>query len=288
MRILLFGGSGQLGGELIKRGRDLNFDIASPVSSEIDVASIDQVRLLCERLKPNVIINSAAYTAVDKAEDEPDNAFRINRDGARVVAMAAKDLKARLLHISTDYVFDGSLGKSYTEDSPPKPLGIYGQSKFAGEQEVLSIWPDNSLIVRTSWLHGMYGANFVRTMLQLYKTKSEVRVVNDQWGSPTWAGWLAEVLLDLARLPDVGIVNATCGGEATWYDFAKAILDEVRPSMDGVSLVKIIPQSTAESGRKAPRPKFSVLNSAKLTGILGRPVMHWRDGLRAHLHDIQN
>ncbi len=285
MRILLFGGEGQLGYELQKRARDLNFETVAPVMAELDIGDRGQVFFITEKVRPDVVINAAAYTAVDRAEQDREVAFRVNSDGAGHVAQAAAKIGVRVIHVSTDYVFDGRSPRPRVEGDAVSPLGVYGQSKLEGERQVLAAARERGLIVRTAWLHGMRGQNFLGTMLKLFAEKSLVRVVNDQVGSPTWAGWLAEVLLDLTRLEVHGILHATCRGSVSWYEFACAIRDFVLPEWHG-PMATIEPQSTAEAARPAPRPAYSALDCSRLEEILGRPVLEWRDGVREHLKDL--
>jgi dTDP-4-dehydrorhamnose reductase len=286
MKILLFGGSGQLGYELRTRAQDLNFTLVSPVTSEVDVSNPEQIHFLTNQVKPDLIINSAAYTAVDKAEVEKDLAFRINCDGARYVAEAAKVQGARFIHMSTDYVFEGSGSIPLTEEDPVGPRSVYGASKRAGEEAVLESYPERSVIIRTSSLHGQKGVNFVHTMLDLFKKRDQLKVVADQMMSPTWAGWLAEVILDLGRLPVSGILHASCAGAVSWYDFAQEILRLSAAKIENPSRIRIDPITAAEFGRPAPRPQYSVFNTDKLTKTIGRPPLTWQLGLKNHLMDI--
>lgn len=285
MKILLFGGSGQLGFELQKRALDLNFEVVSPVISEIDISDREQVLFLARQVKPDLVINAAAYTLVDKAEEEKEAAFLINRDGAGNVAQAAKDCNARLIQISTDYVFDGKGSSPVTESAPVNPLNVYGHSKLEGEREVQRIYPERSIIVRTSSLHGQKGVNFVHTMLDLFASRPVVKVVNDQFMSPTWAGWLAEVTLDLGRMDWNGVVHACCAGAISWYDFAEEILKLTEHRFAG-KMPRLETTSASEFGRPAQRPQYSVLDCSLLTKIIGRKPIAWQEGLQGHLSDI--
>lgn len=285
MKILVFGGSGQLGREILVRGADLDFEVVSPVQSEIDIAEQDQVTYLINQIKPELIINCAAYTAVDNAEANPDLAYKTNRDGAMFVAKAAAQVQCRMIHISTDYVFPGTGRTPLSEEDQTNPPNVYGASKLAGEEEVLSRLKEKGLIVRTSSLHGQYGANFVHTMLSLFDQGKEVQVVEDQWMSPTWAGFLAEVLLDLARLQSVhGVIHCSCAGTVTWHEFASEILKIVYHG-DKQHLLKAI--ALSENGRPAKRPQFSAFNLSKLQSILRRPPMPWKEGLKNHLRGLK-
>ncbi len=286
MKILLFGGSGQLGHDLRIRAGALNFEIISPVSSEIDIADREQVHHLVNTVRPQLIVNSAAYTQVDKAEEDSVTAFAVNRDGARYIAEAALSVAARMFHLSTDYVYDGDADTPITEDRPTSPINVYGQSKLEGEQAVRDILPEHSLILRTAWLHGSHGKNFVQTMIKLFQEKKEIRVVNDQFGSPTWTGWLAEVILDLSRLDVTGVLHAVCGGSASWYDFAKEVYDQTKDELTNVSDLQILPQSTEDAKRPAARPRYSVLDCTRLSDILGRQSISWQSGLSDHLKEL--
>lgn len=286
MKILLFGGSGQLGQELQQRTRDLNFSLVSPVTSEVDIGNRDQVLFLASTVKPDMVINAAAYTAVDKAEEEKAEAFRINEGGARHAAEAARETGARLIHISTDYVFDGKGSHPLTEKDPVAPASVYGASKLAGEVAVCETLPDRSAVLRTSSLHGKRGVNFVHTMIDLFKKRDRLTVVADQTMSPTWAGWLAEVVLDMGRLPATGIYHASCSGSVTWFDFAREILTLAGQKIPNSEKIVIEPTTAAAFGRPAPRPQYSVFDTSKLTMTIGRSPLTWQQGLRNHLADI--
>jgi len=284
MNILLFGGTGQLGHEVISRARALNFGMVAPVESELDIADPEAVDFIAQRSRPDLVINCAAYTAVDKAESDSATAFRVNRDGASNIAGAAKRLGVRMLHISTDYVFDGSGTQPLTEEAPVCPINVYGASKLAGEQIVGEILGKGVLVVRTSSLHGQRGNNFVHTMLKLFAEREVVRVVSDQIMCATWAGWLAEVLLDLGRLECHGIVHACGSGAVSWYEFAGAIYDMTRKQ--GGWKARLETCSAKEYPLPAKRPAFSVMDCTKLTRLLGRPPISWRQGLLEHLKEV--
>lgn len=291
MKILLFGGSGQLGHEVRTRALDLNFEVVAPVPSEVDVVEMSQVQFLTSSVKPDTVINCAAYTAVDKAEEERELAYRVNRDGVRNIARAAKEVGARVIHISTDYVFSGEFPAGVTprplrEDDPTDPRNVYGASKLEGEQALLEELGDRGLVVRTSSLHGQHGENFVHTMLKLMREREVVKVVNDHIMSPTWAGWLAEVLLDLCRLELHGVVHASCAGAISWFDFAAGIREQVAPASPEVAKVRLEPIRAEEFGRPAHRPPYSVFDCSRLSAALGRQPIPWQEGLRRHLIDL--
>lgn len=286
MRILLFGGSGQLGHELRIRATDLSFELVSPVTKELDITEREQVIALTKRLKPDLVINCAAYTAVDKAEEDQERAFAINQHGALHVAEASREAGSRLIHISTDYVFDGSLGRALNESDPTSPLSVYGQSKLAGERHVLETLGQDGLVVRTSSLHGQKGQNFVHTMLKLMVEQPLVRVVGDQYMSPTWAGWLAETILDLGRSKCSGVLHASCSGGITWFDFAQEIWRLAAPTLEGREPARLERISASELKRPAKRPQYSVFDTARLASVVGRDPIPWNEGLMKHLTDI--
>ncbi|MBN8549141.1 MAG: dTDP-4-dehydrorhamnose reductase [Deltaproteobacteria bacterium] len=286
MKILLFGGAGQLGFEIQKRAFDLDFEVVSPVLSEVDITNEHQVTFLSQKVRADLVINCAAYTAVDKAETDQEEAYKINRDGAAVVARAAREVGSRMIHISTDYVFDGTASAPISESHPTNPINVYGASKLAGEIEVQNVLGNRALVVRTSSLHGQRGENFVHTMVKLFTEREVVKVVNDQWMSATWAGWLAEAVLDLGRTDCHGLVHASCAGALTWYDFAAAILQQVQEKNEAARRCKLEPTTAQAFARPARRPQYSVFDCTRLTTLLGRKPISWQDGLRSHLREI--
>lgn len=245
----------------------------------LDVTDIGEVRATVDELRPSWIVNCSAYTAVDAAETEAAPAIAINGLGPKHLAECAREFGARLLHVSSDYVFGRLEDRTspIAEDTPAAPCGVYGFTKHLGDEFVRCIHPGLSLIVRPSWLHGLYGPNFVDTILRAAKERDELAVVNDQTGSPTWAEWLAEVMVKLMKLETTGVVHATSRGDITWYEFAKEIV-----SLAGLK-TRVKPQSSRELNRPAPRPPYSTLALERLEGILGEPAPDWREGLKAHL-----
>lgn len=286
MKILLFGGAGQLGWELSKRAEDLAFDVVSPVVTEVDITEREQVARVVASVRPDVVINCAAYTAVDKAEEEQGLCFQINRDGAFNVAEACAKQRCRFIHISTDYVFDGLLGRPIKESDPKNPLSVYGRSKWEGEERIRDVLGDEALIVRTQALYGQKGVNFVQTMLKLFAERDVVKVVDDQWVSPTWAGWLAEALLDCARIQVGGALHASCEGTVSWYDFASQIRERALPHFKGQKVAALERTTAAALNRPAPRPTFSAFDTTRVTEVLGRPPMRCGDALEAFLSEI--
>lgn len=287
MKLLAFGGNGQLGKELEKRAALAGCSYFSSDLPQVDIVSSTQVEELIQKVRPDVIINCAAFTQVDLAEERSELADRVNRDGPANMARVAKRNSIRLLHLSTDYVFSGEGTSPLKEDDQTNPVNVYGQSKLKGEQVVLSTWKENSLVVRTASLHGQYGPNFVHTMLDLFKTKEELKVVSDQFMSPTWAGWLAEVLLQLALKPTTGILHVAGGGGVSWYEFARHILNLVRDGDAALKCQRIEPCSASDFVRAARRPAFSVLNCSRLTSELGIAQISWQNGVIGHLSDLE-
>ena len=274
MRILLTGASGQLGREMQRAlaGEDVipanrpDYELTDPALSAKIAAT-----------HPDLVIHAAGFSDVDGCEQDPETAFQVNAQATSRVAEGAVRAGARLVYISTDYVFDGKKGEPYTEGDPVGPLNVYGCSKLMGEQEALKTCP-RAIIVRTSWLYGVHGKNFVKTILSLAVTQPEVRVVEDQRGSPTYARHLAQVVAGLIRSDVTGVIHAGGEGECSRYEFAKAILQEA-----GLQC-RVVPISTAESGRLAVRPSYSVLSTAFLHQH-GLSLPPWREGVRQFLAD---
>lgn len=221
MKVLITGAGGQLGQALQARF-PAGVDIVAATSSDLDIANADAVRAHVAAIAPGLVINAAAYTAVDKAEGDAAAAFRINGDAVGYLAEAARIAGARFVHVSTDFVFDGEAGRPYAPGAPTSPLGVYGASKLRGEQAA----GQGALIVRTAWVYGSHGQNFVRTMLRLMAERDELRVVADQVGTPTWATSLADGIWKLAAVDANGVYHYTDSGVASWYDFAVAIQEE--------------------------------------------------------------
>ncbi len=278
MKLLLIGGKGMLGADLVSACRragvesvvlDLpKVDICKPESLEVGLPAGD------------VVLNCAAFTRVDDAEKERDICRAINATGAGNVARACAKRGLRLIHISTDYVFDGRKGRAYTESDAVAPLNWYGQTKLEGEREVAAAG-GHWTIVRTQSLYGLNGRNFVKAILsQIQKGNKDLRVVNDQVSSPTYTRDLADALINLARVPSNGLVNIACTGGCSWFDFAKAIVQQV-----GASGVSVHPRRTTELNYPALRPSFSVLDTTRFTQLTGRPMPTWQEGLAAYLKE---
>jgi dTDP-4-dehydrorhamnose reductase len=285
MKVLVTGCNGQLGWEL-KRSMPQGIEAVWTDVSELDIANLESVQALVKQLNPDVIINAAAYTAVDKAESETELSYKINRDGAGNLAKAAASVGARFLYVSTDFVFDGQ-GKPYQPADQANPLSVYGASKLEGEQQVLASGA-KALVVRTAWVYCSHGGNFVKTMLRLMAEKPALNVVCDQVGSPTWAKGLATTLWAYAGLQEArtGIVHYTDSGVASWYDFAVAIQEEALALGLLKVAVPITPISTAQYPTPARRPSFSVLDKASSIATFGA-APHWRVQLRAMLKELK-
>ena len=272
MRVLVTGANGQLGSEL----RDIaSADYLFTDIEELDISNEDAVTEIVERNGIDTIINCAAYTNVDRAEEEPAVAESVNTTAVAVLARVAKRHNARLIHISTDYVFGGdSFDAPIKESATPAPLGVYGRTKFAGEMAIVESGCDY-IIIRTSWLYSTYGKNFVKTILRLAVERDELRVVNDQIGSPTYAKDLARVIVQICEREgfESGVYHYSNRGEISWCDFARAIIEV------GGAECRVVPCTTAEYGAKAPRPAYSVLDTSKIRSCLGCEISDWRVAL---------
>jgi dTDP-4-dehydrorhamnose reductase len=278
MKVLVTGAHGQLGQDLLSvmNGR---YQCLGLSRRQLDICDTKQVRTIVSRFQPDVVIHAAAYTAVDKAERDVEEAFRVNVLGTRNVAAAVREVGAKFCYISTDYVFDGTAAKPYQEHDRPRPLNVYGESKLAGEV-LAAAMVENHFIVRTSWLYGASGPNFVTTMLRLAKQQEEISVVGDQIGSPTYTQDLARTLAEIVRTDAYGIYHAANGGACSWYQFAQAIFH------DAGTDVKLRPCTTAEFPRPAQRPKNSVLGGSTLVDRGFSPLRPWRAALQDYLSDL--
>jgi dTDP-4-dehydrorhamnose reductase len=288
MKVLITGASGQVGKALL-RLVPVGVDLRPFTRGALDISDARAVRAAVAAFEPALIINAAAYTAVDKAESEPEVAAAINTAGPRHLAEAALEIEGcRLLHTSTDYVFDGRSEVPYKPDDPTHPLSVYGRTKLEGEHGVLDILGDRAVVLRTAWVYAAEGKNFLLTMLRLMRERGAVRVVADQRGTPTTADSIANTLWRIAERPKVNhILHWTDAGEATWYDFAVAIAEEGLAAGLLHKPLQVTPISTAEYPTPAPRPANSVLDSRATIAQLGLTPAHWRDNLRDTLARIQ-
>lgn len=285
--ILITGANGQLGWELA-RTCPAGAEVHAFGSGELDITDKNAVDERVASLKPGWIINAAAYTAVDKAESEPERAYAVNERGPGYLSEAARRVDARLVQISTDFVFNGEQGRPLRPDDAADPLNVYGESKLAGERSVQELLGEQAVIFRTAWVHSSHGQNFVKTMLRLMREREQLGVVADQIGSPTWARGLARAVWRAIELELSGIQHWTDAGVASWYDFACAIHDEAR-DLDLLSRdVKIAPITTAAYPTPAKRPAYSVLDKTATWADLGVEPVHWRHHLRAMLIELRN
>lgn len=308
MKILLTGKTGQVGYELERSLQALG-EVVAVDRNQMDLSDLDQIREVISTVKPDLIVNPAAYTAVDKAESEPELAMRINGTAPGVIAEEAKKLGAALIHYSTDYVFDGSKrglqGEfvPYTEDDVPNPINVYGKTKLAGEQAIIDSGC-TYLILRTSWVYSTHGKNFLLTMLRLGSERDELKVVDDQWGSPTWAGWIADTTAQLIKgrmtlsqhphdivsqmLPVMGVYNLVNSGYTTWCRFAHQIfIEAAAENLLGKNSPNLLPIGTQDYPVPALRPTNSQLSTEKLRTLLKVPFTMWDQSLKECLSKTQ-
>ena len=289
--ILLTGAGGQVGWAVVGQASAAGLSVADFDRAALDITDSIAVDTAIGDVAPRVVVNAAAYTAVDRAESDAEAAFAVNRDGAANLAYACAAQSVPLIHLSTDYVFDGSKATPYTEEDAVAPLGVYGASKWAGEEAVRTAETD-AVILRTAWVYGVHGHNFVKTILRLARKRAELRVVDDQFGTPTYAGDLADAILTLAhRLctdgappHGFGTFHATNAGATTWCGFAQAIVDAAIPPDDRPAVTVI---TTAEYPTPARRPANSVLDCGKLARVYDLTLRPWQAALGAMLNDGQ-
>lgn len=290
MKILVTGAGGQVGSELMRRGNTRGFQMLASDVSDLDISNQNAVNRYIENCKPDILINAAAYTAVDKAESEEELAYAINRDGAAYLAQACRKLDIPLFHISTDYVFGGKKDSAYVETDTPNPQSVYGKSKLEGDL-VIESTIENHIILRVSWVFGARGNNFVKTMLRLGKEKEELKIVADQHGSPTWAGAIASTLLDIAKRYDEGnpiqwgTYHYSSQPTTTWYEFAGTIFDQAMDLGMLEKRPKIVQICTHEFPTPAARPLNSTLDCSKIMKALRTTQPDWRTGLKEVLSE---
>ena len=281
MVVLVTGAKGQLGQSLqFISGKYTDIDFVFCDSSTLDITNLNNVKHVFQQFKPNYCINAAAYTAVDKAESESEKAFAINVTGAKNLAEVCKETNCILLHISTDFVFDGTKKTPYTEADIPNPTGVYGQTKLDGEKAIQGTF-DNYYIIRTSWVYSQFGANFMKTMLRLASERDSLSVVNDQIGTPTHAVHLAECLVKIIKtnnqqptINNFGIYNFSNEGQCSWYDFAKKIFE-----INNINL-NLQPIPTTSYPTPAQRPSYSVLDKSKIKRVFGVEIEDWEESLK--------
>lgn len=277
--ILVTGANGQLGKELKQLSPSFpQFEFIFLSREDLPIHHFEMVRHYFKTYQPDYLINCAAYTAVDRAEQEKELAFQVNGEAVGVLAAVCKENDCRFIHISTDYVFDGTATTPYKEIFPPHPTSVYGASKLEGEKQAIKLNPD-SIIIRTSWVYSEFGKNFVRTMVRLMQEKEEINVVNDQLGSPTYAADLAEAILQIISFKQwhPGIYNFSNKGIISWYDFAVAIKELTS------SNCKVNPISTSQYPTAAKRPAYSVLDNSKIQEVFGIQPKEWEESLETCL-----
>ncbi len=284
--IWLIGNRGMLGSEVHRRLQACKLGHVA-TDMDVDIADPEALSKFSGPLAISWIVNCSAYTAVDRAEDEPEQAFRINAEGVRNLALLAREKGSRLLHISTDYVFDGKKEGPYVETDTPDPLGIYGRSKLQGEIHIRENM-DNHVILRTAWLYGHSGNNFVRTMLRLFRERDEVRIVADQWGSPTLAGDLADAILQIITRETIqyGTFHFTNEGRTNWFEFASLIRELARKDHLLDREVRIIPITTDQYPTRALRPANAYLSKKKIKEALHIQIRPWQNALQEFIGSL--
>lgn len=286
IKVLVTGSSGQLGQDVVLMLQKKGYEVLACDRQEMDITDLDQcIEVICG-FRPEVVIHCAAHTAVDAAESEIEFAYSINATGTRNVTLASKKADAKLVYISTDYVFNGLGLQPYHEYDNTDPKSIYGKSKRAGEVLVQSL-SSKYFIVRTSWVYGKYGNNFVKTMLKLGQEKPLLQVVDDQKGSPTYTVDLAHFLLELIQTEKYGVYHASNSGACTWYEFTGAIFAEAQDILGLNFTAKLEPCDTEQFPRPAPRPRNSVMEHLSIRTNGFQDIRHWREGLRDFLLELK-
>lgn len=280
MKILVTGYNGQLGYDVVKAGVSQGLDMTGVGIDDLDITDEQAVHAAVNRIHPDAIVHCAAYTAVDKAEDEVDLCRRVNVEGTRYLAEAAKKINAKMMYISTDYVYDGQGMEPYTEADRPAPIGQYGLTKYEGELALQSIL-ENWYIIRISWVFGINGNNFIKTMLRLAESRSELNVVGDQYGSPTYTADLAKLIVSMIQTEQYGIYHATNEGICSWAEFAEEIFRQAGKD------VKVNRISTEEYPTRAVRPKNSRMSKDKLEVCGFQRLPHWQDALERYLEELK-
>lgn len=287
MKVLITGSAGQLARALVDASPE-HWQVHSPGETELDITQASSVRAAFEKFAPELLINTAAYTAVDRAENEPDRAFAVNTEGAHLLAEICAEAGARMLQVSTDFVFDGRKSSPYLPQDALRPLSVYGSSKREGERLVMEVLGDNAVVMRTAWLYGAGSRNFVTGMLERMQNGQPLKVVCDQVGTPTWTRTLADALWQMARKPGLhGAWHFTDAGVASWYDFAVAIQEEAEAAGLLAQPVVIEPVLSEAFKTAATRPYYSVMDKTRTWQELGIPPVHWRVCLRGMLKEVK-
>jgi dTDP-4-dehydrorhamnose reductase len=285
MKVLVLGGAGQVA-RAVAQSVPAHHQVKALMRAELDIADEAAIARVLENFSPQWLVNGAAYTAVDRAEDEPTQAFAINDTAVGVLATAASRVGCRMLHLSTDFVFDGRSNRAYLPSDRPNPLSVYGDSKRGGEEKLLSA--NGGLVLRTAWVYAASGRNFVLTMLRLMNERDRVNVVCDQIGAPTWASSIAGAIWGLIDVDaPAGIYHWTDLGVASWYDFAVAIRDEALARGLLSRAVPVGPIPSSDYPTRARRPAFSVLNTADTRALIKAPARHWRHNLGMMLDELR-
>lgn len=286
MKVLVTGASGQVGAALMG-GVPTQIDAVGLGRAELDITDKEAVRAAVARIRPDVILNAAAYTAVDRAESERDACWRVNVEGVACLASLAREQGVRMVHISTDFVFDGKASSPYAPNAVAQPIGVYGDSKWHGELALHETLGERATILRTAWVYSARGQNFLLTMLRLMRERRQVRVVADQVGTPTSARSVADALLELVRRTELhGVYHWTDAGVASWYDFAVAIAEEGSRLGLVPDAVEVTPIATEEYSSAARRPAYSVLDKRTTARALEMRPVHWRARLRLVLQEM--
>ena len=285
MKLLVTGVTGQLGSEVAGRFRQMGHEVIACDRRMLDLLQPVQAAAVIRAQQPDWVINCAAYTQVDRAESESAQAFTINRDTPAQLAQAVAEYDGQFLQLSTDFVFDGAKRRPYVEDDATHPLGVYGQSKLEGEQAVQRALPE-VVILRTAWVYGVHGHNFVKTLLRLAAAGTPLRVVSDQRGTPTWTSDIAAAIVALVERQAAGVFHFTAAGETSWHDFAGAILEEAVRAGYTIKTDRVEAIATADYPTAATRPAYSVLNTDKISALLPHPIPAWRDSLKTMLQEL--
>ncbi len=281
MKVLVTGITGQLGFDVLNELHNRNIEVVGTARADFDLTNKENMIDFIKSHNPDAIIHCAAYTAVDKAEDENELAMQVNASATETIAKICREIDAKMIYISTDYVFPGDGEKPYEVDDPKGPTNSYGRSKLAGEEAVLKML-EKYFIVRISWVFGINGKNFIKTMLKLSETRGELRVVNDQIGSPTFTVDLAHLLVDMVQTEKFGIYHATNEGFCSWAEFAEEIFKQAGKN------TKVIPVASSEYPTKATRPKNSRLSKKSLDNAGFKRLPSWKDAVKRYLIELKN
>lgn len=285
MRVLVTGATGQLGSEVTAEFRRSGHEVIAPGRSELDLLLPSHVATTAMQWQADWVINCAAYTQVDKAESESEQAFIVNRDSPEQLAQAVANDGGRMLQVSTDFIFDGMQRQPYQETDQTNPLGVYGRSKLEGELAVRRVLPE-AVVLRTAWVYGVRGHNFVKTMLRLAMAGKPLRVVDDQVGTPTWTTDIAAAIVALVAREAAGTFHYTNAGQTSWHGFASAILEEGARAGFAVKTAAVSPIPTTDYPTPATRPAYSVLDTEKIRPLLSGSIPDWRDSLKKMLQEL--